>query len=501
MAISHKFLSIVNRTRTNVISTSDVDPFVPSNHTSPVIEYVNDAQSSVTYNSSTGGITIATGGFYHIVFSAYLLSNADRTITVSFKVNGTVVSTSNITLEGAYHSSSTEKTFTYFRQFSDNDTLQVIVKSDGGSSVYVDKGTTLTLLGNLSSFANATRISGNLNVSAEHNPFTSGSLNSNYLINTSADFTTTGSAYGGPAFKYTGSPTGLYLAYANFIVDTTTALTNANVVYRLRKNGSSVYHNTSSIISTGGNTNDPYESSLIALQSLATNDREEATMQFNANSGFASPSSSFSVIGINNEEYISLYANQNSIAVSSSNSIILFKNSSYTSFTTPTTLVTTTGITYNTGSGQFTAVSGGYYYIASSILLDSSTTSGDILSCSYSLRKNATNCTDGTVIWDSDGRVEASEDPVERTITGIYQLAANDTIMLCIKAVDATPTLSSRINTNFTMFRVGSLPEGGGGGGGGGVTRVNTFGGGSSGFSVGSFGSPTSGRTVINGFY
>lgn len=496
MAISHKFLSVVNRTSTNAISTSDVDPFVPSNHTSPVIEYVNDAQSSVTYNSSTGGITIGTGDFYHIAFSVYLSvdpSNTlnDRIVTIKFKKNGTTISTSTTKIETGFHTVSTERTFTYFGQFSDNDILQATVVSDGGTDIYITKGTSLTVLGGLTSFGNATRISGIVEQLSgqEANPFINGVLATNYILNTSADFTTSGSA-----FKYTGATTGLYMSYANFL-PTTSTLTGGQITFRLKKNGTTNYSNITALTATSNPNNKPYESSLIGLQSLATNDTIESTATPNASTIYHIASSSLSVVGINDEEYISIKTNQASSNVLNNNPLIMFKNTSYSSFTAPTQLVPTTGVTYNTGSGTFTVSSGGYYYIASNMILQSVSGSTDHLTASFSLRKNATSCSDGTQIWDAITKVDAQEDPVERTITGIFQLAANDSVLLCLNA-QSTPGVLANINCSFTMFRVGGLPSSGGGG-----LKPVTFGAGSSGFSVGSFSSPVSGRTVINGFY
>ena len=497
MAIEHKFLSIVNRTDTTAISTSDKDPFIPSNHTSPTIEYVNDSNNSVSYNSGTGGITISSGGFYHISFSCYLkvTGTTDRIVTIKFKKNGSTISTSTTVLESSFHDNITERTFTYFGSFSDNDTLQVTVSIGAGSDVVVSKGTTLTILGNSTSFGNAVRISGTTdqNSGVELNPFISGSQGTNYTTNTSADITVSGSV-----FKYTGAATKLYMAYANYL-PTTSTLTGTQITFRLKKNNTTNYSNITVLVGASATNNKPYESTLTSLQSLSTNDYIEATSLPNSLPIYHIASSSFTVLDVNDEAYISIKTNQASNTILNNSPVILFKSSSYTSFTEPTQLVTTTGISYSSNTGLFTMPSDGFYYISSNMVMSSVSGSVDHLTASFALRKNASNCTDGTSIWDMVTKVDAQEDPGERTLTGIFQFAANDTVLLCANAV-STPGITSNINSSFTIFKVGSV-GGGGGGPGGGTARITSFGSRSGGFSAGSFGSPTSGRTVGNGFF
>jgi len=498
MAIEHKFLSIINRTDTTAISTSDKDPFIPSNHSSPTIEYVNDSNNSVSYNSGTGGITISGGGFYHISFSCYLKvsGTTDRIATIKFKKNNSVISTSTTVLESSFHDNVTERTFTYFGSFSDNDTLQVTVSIDAGSDVIVSKGTTLTILGNSTSFGNAVRISGTTaqNPGVELNPFISGSQGTNYTTNTSADITVSGSV-----FKYTGAATKLYMAYANYL-PTTSTLTGTQITFRLKKNNTTNYSNITALVATSNPNNKPYESTLTSLQSLSTNDYIEATSTPSSSSIYHIASSSFTVLDVNDEAYISIKTNQASNSILNNSPVILFKSSSYTSFTEPTQLVTTTGISYSSNTGLFTMPSDGFYYISSNMVMSSVSGSIDHLTASFVLRKNASNCSDGTSIWNMDTKVDAQEDPVERTLTGIFQFAANDTVLLCANAT-STPGITSNVNSSFTIFKVGSVGGGGGGGGGGGTIRITSFGSRSGGFSAGSFGSPTSGRTVGNGFF
>jgi hypothetical protein len=501
MAIDHNFLSIRNASDTNGIGITDKDIFNPANHTTPSISSTADSQDSITYDSVSGGISINTSGFYHIALNLYVKNTTtNRDVTVKFKIDGNMIAAQTFKLATALHTVGTERSFSYFGNLTAGQSFRVDVVASGGTTdVTVLKGTSLTILGGFTTFSNATKITTRTlgDATTEIDPFTTGTVNTNYIAQTSADFTLTGSSYG-QAFKYTGASTGLFMAYATFTPNNVAA-GQTDIVYRLYKTGSMVYNNTSSLQGTAGSNSRPYESSISVLQQLGTNNTIQATCVSTSGANLYNMlSSSFSVLGVNDQEYLSIYTSLSSKTSLLNAPITLFKSSSYNSFVQPTQLVPTTGITYDTSSGNFTVGSDGFYYIAGNIVLNS--TSASDMSGTLSLRKNATSCTDGTEIWIGATGVDGGEKPTEKTISGIFQLSANDNLSLCYNSFSSTVSSSVNTGTSFTIFKVGSV-GGGGGGGGGGTARITSFGSRSGGFSAGSFGSPTSGRTVGNGFF
>lgn len=498
MAIEHKFVSVNNKSNTNGIGNTDTNVFRSSNHSgSADITYVSDYGGANTFDSSTGEITVGDSGNYYIIFSCFVdvLGTSDRNPILKIKIDDTTVSQFTFKFEaatGAVHKNGTEKTVTYFGTINSNSKVTAtLASSDAVADVVSEKGTVLSLFRAADSYAVATRIGGITYPVGEVNQFISGTLNTDYIIKNSSDFSVSGANNN---FKF-DSPgnTKLFYLSANYLLSQS-ASSNATIVNRIYKNDSTILSGNTQMIVTTGAGNNPYETNCGILQQLSDTNTTRATVQDPQGVNLLS-GSSYTVMEVNDENYCSIRTTSNSSNIGIGSSSILLNSGSE--------VVPSGIINYNSTSGSFTVGADGYYFISSNLIFMSAT-SNDGDSVNLTIRKNNTSCNDGTILFDSNCRVEGSGDPLEITLTGIYSLNANDRVSVCaLNTAGNTAAIYTRDGSTFTIFKLGSLTGGGGGGGdgGGGTIRISTFGGGSGGFSIGSFGSPTSGRTVGNGFF
>ena len=502
MAIEHKFVSVTNKSDTIGISNADTNVFQSSNHSGSVdISYTADSSGTNTFNSSTGEITVGDGGNYFVIFSCFLdvptSPLGDRTPTLKIKINNSTVAQYTPRFEvgtGAVAVNGLERTLTYFGSISPNDKVTATLVSDSSNAsgkVLAERGTTLTVIKSGDSYAVATKISRTPDVTTFHNPFITGTLNTDYVINKSSDFSLTGSEND---FKYTttGSAKAFYVS-ENFILTSSTDTTATITMYR--NNATTVNTTAVRVSPFTGQGNAPPEANIAGLQIMSNSNLVRGRMSIGTGGSVLS-GSSFIVFEVNDENYISVRQSADSSTIATGSSDILVKSASNLTPTSPT------GTSYNSGSGVFTVNSDGYYFITANLVLQTVTTSGDAQSVSFTIRKNNSSCSDGTVLLQSNCRIDGDGDPIETTLVGVYSLNANDTISICGEhAAGNSVGFTTKLGTSLTMFKIGSLPGGGGGGGGGGTVRITSFGGRTGGFSIGSFGSPTSGRTVGNGFF
>ena len=496
MAIEHKFVSVTNKSNTNGIGNTDVNVFKNSNHSgSADITYTADSTGMITFDNSTGEITIGDGGNYFVIFSCFIdctSATADRGPTTKIKIDNSTVAqfTSRFEVAStAIRKNGMEVTTTYFGSISPGSKVTATLISDNATTdIFAETGTTLTVIKAGDSYAVATRIGGTTATAAEHNPFVTGTLNTHYTLQKSSDFSVTGASNN---FKF-DSPgnTKLFYLSANYYLSQSDT-SNRSLTNRTYKNDAVVHSSITQMIGSLSAGNNPYEVNGGILQQLSDTNTTRATILPATSTLYALSSSAYSVFEVNDQNYASVRTTAASSPIASGSSAIILKSA--------TPLVTANAITYDSANGTFTAGTDGYYFISSNIILLSSASLADAENVNLSLRKNASSCADGTVLNTSYCRVEGNADPFETTLVGIYSLNANDNISICANNSAGPEGLIINPGTTLTIFKVGSLP--GGGGGGGGTVRITSFGGRTGGFSIGSFGSPTSGRTVGNGFF
>jgi len=499
MAIDHKFVSVINKSSTNGIGNTDVNVFDSDNHASPDISYVADTTGANTFDSSTGEITIGDGGNYFVIFSCFIDStttSSDRNPTVKIKLDNSTVAQFRAYFEaasGAIRTNGMEVTTPYFGSISPGSKITATLVSDNATTdVFAETGTTLTVIKVGDSYAVATRIGGTTATAAEHNPFVTGTLNTHYTLQKSSDFSVTGASNN---FKF-DSPgnTKLFYLSANYYLSQSDT-SNRSLTNRTYKNDAVVHNSVTQMIGSTTAGNNPYEVNAGILQQLSDTNTTRATILPATATLYALSSSAYSVFEVNDENYASVRTTGAAPNIASGSSDIILKSA--------TPLVTANAITYDSANGTFTVGSSGYYFVSSNLIISSSANNFDVESVNFSLRKNASSCADGTTLNTSNCRVDGSGDPLETTLVGVYSLSANDSVSICAanNAISANG-LGVLAGTTFTIFKVGSVGGGGGGGGpGGGTARITSFGSRSGGFSAGSFGSPTSGRTVGNGFF
>jgi hypothetical protein len=462
-----KFFSIISRSGSNSYLNTEFNPFDSTKYSSHSFDTVSDEQSGFSYTSGSGEITVTTSGFYHIIYSGYFNTTAsgDSSPFVRFKKNSSEFFGTNfgfnLTRMG---SGGGEKTFQAVHQFNDNDVLTITVSSnDATDSIFAASGTSLTLV-EVGDFAVGTRIAGTSEiVSIEHNPFLSGTQNTDYLAQASDKFSISGSNATDRSFQTSFDSATPVFTIANFKLEDADA-TAHTVTYKILKNTSTTAMSISQVASPA--TVQPDEITIGGMQSLTNGDTISAVANFDDGDGaYAFSGSAHSIVSVNPEAYISLYTPSTSSNINTGSVVNLFKNASpFTSYST-SDLITAVSATYSSGSGTFTVEKDGYYHLYFSNILVS--VANDATQ-TYTVRKNATDCSDGTVIYQSTARGHSGVSPSERTINGIFQLSASDTISICMlnTGIGAANSAVQTRSSFLTLYKVSTDYQGGGGGGG-----------------------------------
>lgn len=452
-SVEHKFISVYTKSDTNSYANTDFDPFVPSNHSSATIESVVSGENDFSYDTGTGEITCLTGGQYLAILSVNpdSTSGANLSILAKIKVNGTQVFGSTFAYNNTRQNGGSEKTFNTKLSLSDNDIVSITLNSSAADTMFARAGCSLTLISQDSAYAQNIRTGGTVETGLEHNPFQSGTYSSNY----SSAFSSVsgGIGYNDSGWDSTYGPAVL-LNVCNFL-PTDSAATLQNITYKL-------YKNTSATITYSSKTPtsmEPNERSIISLASASSGDYFKPTMIPASGDIYASSGSSHFIGRMRDDGYLSMIVTSTSNAISSVGDYGNFLDQANHSSFAKTDLISPADISFSSVSGDITIGTDGYYYLSYVGVLGASAD----LFATGSIRKNSTSINDGTLLLSSRYRIDSDASPVERTLSGIFQFSANDTIQFWF-----TKESGGNLTQEYAIVTALKVGDSGGGGGGGG---------------------------------
>ena len=427
--------------------------FASSSYTSFGYDLIS---SSITFNPTQGSFTASEGGYYHALLNSYIIGGADGTLRYRiYKNSSTLLYGGETRYDAQDHPSGSEKTFQTILSLSAGDGIDIRRdRTSGVGSNFITSGSTFILRKISGSAVNASRIISMASAQAgAFNPYMSGVLNTDYstssygtaltinTINKSVSLNELGSYYyvsnlGVEVAGDQATNLNLYVPDLAFpLLSQDFSADSANDPVELTQHGM-VY------------LTDPGLLGLSVIPSAST-----------ATSFIGSFGSSFTFIKLDNNIVYSTRFGTDSNPFSGSTNYNLLSTSSYTTngFSDNNTPdITYEGITYNTGSGLITFLSGGIYHFTYNAILDNTAVTGIPTTVRFTLRKNATSCTNGTVVYQSTISSDPDTDPIETTITTLISASINDTISLCAVQTDPAPPNTVRIkqNTYWSVYRL-----------------------------------------------
>ena len=457
--VSHKFISVYSRATSDLYANTDVNLFIDSIYSPSDFVSKTDSESGNSLDSTTGELTISSGGQYH----AFLSLNCDgagvsAVCSIKILIDNTEVYGSSFATNFNTYSGGGERTFHTILSISDGQKVKVVVNTNNASvDISIKAGTVFSLVSSESSYGINTRTGNTDKDATEHNPFQSGTYSQAY---TSA-FTSMSGGIGytdiGWQSSYGDSPTFIVASYQP------TVTTNQDIDYRLYKNTAPLVYYTATTI----NGENGYERTIPAIFELTTSpsyDYVKPTMDAGVDGGaYINSGSSFSVDRIRETAYMSMLFDSNSSVISANGNYLSFLDSgSYPTFI-KTDLVTATDLSYDQNSGNITIGTSGFYLFSYTTVLSAST-SDSIISNKITKNSATPSAASEDVLYETGYTIDLDSGNTERTIFTILELEQNDTIQLW-----TTKTSGGGIKQSYgilSLFMVGD-PAGGGDGGGG----------------------------------
>jgi len=412
--------------------------------------------SSITFNPTQGAFTASQGGYYHAIINSYILGGADGTLRYRiFKNGSTQLYGGETRYDAQDHPSGSEKTFQTVLSLSAGDGIEVRRdRTSGVGSNFIAAGTTFILRKISGSFASAGRLTtmGTAQAGA-FNPYMSGTLNTDYSTSSYGTDLTLSTTSKSVAISSVGS----YYYIANLGVELAgDQATNLNLY--IPDLGFSLLSQDF----TAAAANDPVEITqhgMVYVADPALLGISLVPSASTATSFKSSFGSTFSFIKLDNNIVYSTKFTTDSNTFSGTTNYNLLSTASYTTngFSDDSRPdISYEGLSYDSGSGLVTLLNAGIYHFTYNGILDNTAGTTTPSTVKFTLRKNATTCTNGTVIYQSNVSSDPETDPVECTITTLISASANDTLSLCVVQTDASPpnTVKMKQNTYWSVYRL-----------------------------------------------
>lgn len=412
--------------------------------------------SSIAFNETQGAFTASEGGFYHAIISSYIVGGADGTLRYRIYKNGSTLLYGGETRYDAQdHPSGSEKTFQTMLSLSAGDGIDIRrARTSGAGSNFIASGSTFILRKISGSAVNASRITSlGSAVAGAFNPYMSGVLGTDYSTSSFGSALTLSTTNKSVTLNETGS----YYYMSNLGVEVAGDQT-ANLNLYVPDLGFPLLSQDFAADAA----NDPVELTQHGMIYLADPNYIGLAVSPSASTSTSfipSFGSSFSIIKLDNDIVYSTRFGTDSNTLSGTTNYNLLSTASYTTngFSDNNTPdIAYEGLTYNTGSGLITFLSGGIYHFTYNSIIDNTAGTTTPSTIRFTLRKNATSCTNGTVIYQSTISSDPETDPIETTITTLFSASQNDTICLCAVQTDSSPpnTVKIKENTYWSVYRL-----------------------------------------------
>jgi len=103
-------------------------------------------------------------------------------------------------------------------------------------------------------------------------------------------------------------------------------------------------------------------------------------------------------------------------------------------------------------SGIITLASGGYYHLTYvPKLSNNGAADATVL---FTIRKNSSNCTDGTLLHSVTTTIGNSTDPIDYVLTTIVSASASDTLSICARDTSGTAKVFAETPTYFNIYKI-----------------------------------------------
>jgi hypothetical protein len=422
---------------------------------------IDALSSSITFNSTQGAFTASVGGYYHVILNTIMGpggggSDSDRTIRF-YKNDSTQVYGATVAYDSGDYTSGIERTFNSVVSMSAGDGLKF--NSQAGSTVANNylAGTTVIIKKIESDFAWAGRLTNSTTITGDETGYLVGTAGTSFETASSGMSIVTGSN-GYFTISNTGS---YYMLYTNTIEDLTTGtqIMTESVNADFGGGFTTIAQRTLSLPSATS-----VDERTFAFFTLVDGTEVPAPVNIqiktdtNGASGYTSRvGNSFSVIKTPQQAQIQIVFNDTSsklIAVGSTDNLLSTGFMAGTAEQgTPGNSSTPLGMTYDSGSsGIITVTNGGFYHITYvPKLSNNGATDGSVL---FTIRKNSTNCTNGTLLHSVTTAIGNATDPIDYVLTTIISASANDTISLCARDTSGAEKVFAETPTYFSMYRI-----------------------------------------------
>jgi len=110
------------------------------------------------------------------------------------------------------------------------------------------------------------------------------------------------------------------------------------------------------------------------------------------------------------------------------------------------------GMTFSTSSGIITVTSGGYYHLTYVPKLSNNGAADAAVL--FTIRKNSTNCTDGTLLHSVTTTIGNATDPIDYVLTTIVSASANDTLSICARDTAGSAKVFAETPSYFSIYRL-----------------------------------------------
>jgi len=419
--------------------------------------------SSFTFNASQGAFTASQGGYYHVILNTIMgpgggVSDSDRTIRF-YKNESTQVYGATIAYDYGDYPTGIERTFNAVVSMSAGDGLKFSSQAGTTAANNYLSGTTVIIKKIESDFAWASRLTNSTAITGDETGYLVGTVGTSFETASSGVSITTGSN----GFFTVSSTGSYYMFYTNTIDDATTGAQwmteSVNVDF-----GGGFMTVAQRILSLPAATSVD-ERTFTFFANLDGNDvpvpaKIQIKTDTNGASGYTSRvGNSFAVIKTPQQAQFQLVCNDVSsslISTSSTPTNILSSNfmSGSVDNATPGSSSIPLGMTFSTSSGIITVASGGFYHLTYvPKFSNNGTTDATVL---FTIRKNSTNCTDGTLLHSVTTTVGNSTDPIDYVLTTIVSASANDTLSICARDTSGTAKVFAETPSYFNIYRIDS---------------------------------------------
>ena len=417
--------------------------------------------SSITFNSTQGAFTASVGGYYHVILNTIMgpgggISDSDRTIKF-YKNDSTQVYGATVAYDYGDYVSGIERTFNAVVSMSAGDGLKFTSQAGTTAANNYLSGTTVIIKKIESDFAWAGRLGNSTAITGDETGYLVGTVGTSFETASSGMTITTGSN-GYFTISNTGS---YYMLYTNTIDDATTGTQFMTESVNADFGGGFM---TIAQRTLGLPAATFVDERTFAYFTLVDGTEVPAPVNVqiktdtNGASGYTSRvGNSFSIIRTPQQAQIQIVFNDTSsklIATSTPDNLL---SSGFMAGTaeqgTPGNSSTPLGMTYDSGSsGRITVTDSGFYHITYvPKLSNNGATDGSVL---FTIRKNSTDCTDGTLLHSVTTAVGNATDPIDYVLTTIISASANDTISLCAIDTSGAEKVFAETPTYFSMYRI-----------------------------------------------